>query len=244
MSLREKTKNEEHLSAARRMLTSLPDVESDSDPFSDGQTAGSARSSGSFLPLSDSGDDDPELAHYSGQYLQAKAPNRSHSRLARHIHAACRAFRLWSCRVAAADARGARRRPPGPGHWDGAVPQTDRRAHAGHENQILSLNQPGRGPISPALHQPSSKNAGSQRKGLRKEKREIEARVLSSTLQSQAQDLNDHRPCRSSRCIKRAVCLVATLQGRASLAGARTMLTLRVANWPDTFRAAMRGRTA
>jgi len=82
MPRREQTKNEEHLNAARRMLTSLPDFESDSEPFSDGETAGSARSSGSFLPLSDSGDDDPELAHYSGQHLQAKAPERSHSRLA------------------------------------------------------------------------------------------------------------------------------------------------------------------
>ena len=122
--------------------------------------------------------------------------------------------------------------------------QADRRAHAGHESQILSLNQPGRGPISPALHQPSSKDAGSRRKGLRKEKREIEARFPSSTLQSQAQDLDDHRPCRSSRWSKHAVCLVATHWGRAILAGARTVLTLRVADWPDTFRAAMRGRTA
>ena len=129
-------------------------------------------------------------------------------------------------------------------HWEGAVRQADRRAHAGHESQILSLNQPGRGPISPALHQPSSKDAGSRRKGLRKEKREIEARFPSSTLQSQAQDLDDHRPCRSSRWSKHAVCLVATHRGRAILAGARTVLTLRVADWPDTFRAAMRGRTA
>ena len=198
MPRREQAKNE-HLSAALRMLTSLPDVESDSDPFSDGPTAGSASSSGSFLPLSDSGDDDPELAHYSGQHLQAKAPNRSHSRLARQVPDVCRAFRLWACRVVPPLTRAALIRPPGPGHWEGAVRQAGRRAHAGHENQILSLNQPGRGPISPALHQPSSEDAGSRRKGLRKQKREIEARVPSSMLQSQAQDLDDHRPCRSSR---------------------------------------------
>lgn len=194
---RQDKKNDAHLSAARRMLTSLPDVESDSDPCSDGPTASSARSSGSFLPLSDSGDDDPELAHYSGHHLQAKAPNRSKSHLVLPY-----VLYLCACRVTSADALEARRRPPGPGHWDGGA---RRRASAGHEHKILSLNQPGSGPISPALHQPSSEDAGSRRTGLRKARREIEARVPSSTLQSQAKDLDDDRPC-SSRCKEHVFC--------------------------------------
>ena len=69
MSARSDARNQhaENLSAARRMLTTLPDLESDS--CSDG---------GSFNPLSDSGDDDPDLAEDGPAHgsMHGKAPNR------------------------------------------------------------------------------------------------------------------------------------------------------------------------
>ena len=45
-------RSSEHIAAARKMLSALPDVESDSDGLSDDEE--------SFSPLTDCGDDDPE----------------------------------------------------------------------------------------------------------------------------------------------------------------------------------------
>ncbi len=168
--------NTEHLSAARRMLNSLPDLESDS--CSDG---------GSFNPLSDSGDDDPDLAgdglaHRSAPAAQGKAPNRLPPR-----RTALLPVRPAACCVPPAAARRpltSRARQPG---------------KSSRPDQVLSLNQPGSGPISPALHQASGEDGGARRKGRNRPKREIEPRVPSRLKSQAASVLDDDSTGRSSR---------------------------------------------
>jgi len=229
----------EHLSAARRMLSSLPDLESDSD-------------GGSFNPLSDSGDDDPDLAgeglaHGSAPAAQGKAPSRSppqRAALLRVRPAACRLPPAACRRVSPADAPGARCRPPGPGHRDGAARQPGKSSRAG---QVLSLNQPGSGPISPALHQASGEHRGSRHKGRSRRKDEIEPRVPSRSQSQAASVLDDDSTGRSSRYTRtRAVSVCSTpAQCRLCTRSAqRPVLTLRAAHRTGRSTAGTRGRMA
>ena len=65
---RKTSQNSEHILAARKILSTLPPDESGSEDCSDDTN---------FHPLSDSGDDDPDLmANGHGDHAAGNAPNR------------------------------------------------------------------------------------------------------------------------------------------------------------------------
>jgi hypothetical protein len=166
-------RSSEHIAAARKMLSALPDVESDSDGLSDDEE--------SFSPLTDSGDDDPEHVCSSPRgriTAQEKAPNRSVWLLrvwSYVVFIACGITRLASRLTHTPNGR-----PAGPGHKDiGRGEGRGGGRKGGREEgrksvQSITLNQPGSGPISPAsrlredLREGERKEA--QRKGRKKEK--------------------------------------------------------------------------